>query len=474
MSQTITIDPVTRIEGHAKITIQVDDAGTVTDAKFHVTQFRGFEKFVEGRPMTEMPAITARICGICPVSHLMASSKTVDDLMAVEIPHTGAELRRLMNYAQFVQSHALSFFHLSSPDFILGLDSNPAKRNVWGLIEANPAMAKDGVFLRKFGQNVIEILGGKRVHPAWTVGGGVNEPLTVEKRDEILRTIPQAMEIIQRTLPWFKKVFDRFNDEIASFANFPTLFLSLVHEDDTLSFYDGFLRITDSEGNIVVDKHNPKRYEEIIAEAVEDHSFLKSPYYKPMGYPEGIYRVGPLARLNNCKTTGTPLADKELLEYRSRLSHPVQSSFHFHYARLIEILHSIEKINEILLNPDILNPRVRARARVNRNEGIGVSEAPRGTLIHHYKVDDSGKMTWANLIVATGHNSLAMNKGVFQVAKKFVNGKKIQEGMLNRVEAVIRCYDPCLSCSTHAYGQMPMDVELADRSGRLLDRVTRD
>jgi NAD-reducing hydrogenase large subunit len=291
---------------------------------------------------------------------------------------------------------------------------------------------------------------------------------------EILEGIPRGIDIARRTLDFFKGAQGQFKEEIEYFAHFPSLFLSLVSPEGHLEHYDGYLRVVDSDRKIIADKLEPTAYHHHIGEASLGDSYLKSPYFKPFGFPGGMYRVGPLARLNCCDRCGTPLADKELLEYRSRLSHPVQSSFHFHYARLIEILHSIEKINEILLNPDILNPRVRARARVNRNEGIGVSEAPRGTLIHHYKVDDSGKMTWANLIVATGHNSLAMNKGVFQVAKKFVNGKKIQEGMLNRVEAVIRCYDPCLSCSTHAYGQMPMDVELADRSGRLLDRVTRD
>ncbi len=474
MPKTITIDPVTRIEGHAKITLVLNDDGGIDDAMFHVTQFRGFEKFIEGRPLTEMPAVMARICGICPVSHLMASSKACDDLLAVEIPPTGAKLRRIMNLAQFIQSHALSFFHLSSPDILLGMDSDPEKRNIFGLIQDHPERARDGIRLRAFGQKIIEILGGKRIHPAWTVPGGVNEPLDDERREKIAAMVPETKEIVLRTLGWFKDCLGDFEKEIAAFANFDTLFLGLVTDDGLWEHYDGKLRITDANAKIMHESIPHRDYHEYIGEAVGDFSYLKFPYYKPMGYPDGIYRVGPLARVNISSGFGTPLADAELPDFRKEAGYPAQSSFHFHWARLLEILHGVERIEQLLNEPDILSDHVRALARPNRSEGVGITEAPRGTLFHHYKIDRAtGQMQWANLIIATGNNNLAMNRGIRQVAEAFVDGNNLTEGMLNRVEAVIRTYDPCLSCSTHAVGQMPMHIELVDRSGNKLDEVKR-
>lgn len=474
MSQQIVIDPVTRIEGHAKILIQLDESGSVQDAQFVVTQFRGFEKLCEGRPFREMPSIMARICGICPVSHLIASAKACDELLAVRIPGTAANLRRIMNLAQIVQSHALSFFHLSSPDLLLGMDADPSKRNIIGVLQANPELARGGIQLRQFGQQIIEWLGGKRIHPAWVVPGGVNEPLAPELRERILKTIPGAMAIARKTLDWYKRALDQYNEEIRTFANFPSLFLGIVTENKELAHYDGKIRVVGAAGNIVAENLDATRYHEYIGEAVEPFSFLKSPYYKPMGYPNGIYRVGPLARLNIVDRCGTPLADQELAEFRALERGAVLSSFHYHYARLIEIIYGIERIELLLNDPNILSSHVRALARPNAFEGVGVSEAPRGTLIHHYKIDEDGLMLWANLIIATGHNNLAMNRGVLQAAKHFVDGKNLQEGMLNRVEAVIRAYDPCLSCSTHALGKMPLQVQLVDASGAILDELRRD
>lgn len=475
MPRTITIDPVTRIEGHAKITLILNDDGGIDDAMFHVTQFRGFEKFIEGRPLTEMPAVMARICGICPVSHLMASSKACDDLLAVEIPEVGAKLRRIMNLAQFIQSHALSFFHLSSPDILLGMDSDPTKRNIFGLIQDHPERARDGIRLRAFGQKIIETLGGKRIHPAWTVPGGVNEPLNEERRDKIAQMIPETKAITLRTLDWFKGCLNDFEAEIAAFANFDTLFMGLVTEDGKWEHYDGKLRVTDARGRVMHDSITHREYHEYIGEAVADYTYLKFPYYKPMGYPQGIYRVGPLARVNISSGFGTPLADAELVHFRKGAGYPARSSFHFHWARLLEVLHGVEMIEKHLNEPDILDTHVRAHARPNRAEGVGISEAPRGTLIHHYRIDlATGQMKWANMIIATGHNNLAMNRGIRQVAERFVDGKKLTEGMLNRVEAVIRTFDPCLSCSTHAIGQMPLHIELIDAAGGKLDEVRRD
>jgi len=473
-TRTLTIEPITRIEGHARITIQLDSAGQVEDAKFHLTQYRGFEKFCEGRPYREMPALTARSCGICPVSHLVASSKACDQLLSVSIPPTAVKLRRIMNLAQLLQSHALSFFHLSSPDFLLGWDSDPAHRNVFGLMKQHPQLAKDGIRLRQIGQMIIEILGGKRIHPAWMVPGGVNDPLTEEKRSAMLKMIPDGMTIARRTYAFFKDQISKFTDEAQHFGNFPSLFLSLVTPRGGLEHYDGLIRIKDAEGNIVEDMVPPDEYQRVIGEAVEPFSYMKFPYYKRHGYPNGMYRVGPLARLNNCDRCGTPFADVALAEFRTlQEARPVASSFHYHYARLVEIIFALETIDRLLRDPQILDTRIRARARSNRDEGIGVAEAPRGTLIHHYRINPQGLMTWMNLIIATGHNNLAMNRGVKQVAQRYVDGNRLQEGMLNRVEALIRCYDPCLSCASHAMGQMPMRIELRDAEGRIVDELQR-
>jgi len=474
MTRQIVIDPVTRIEGHGKITIHLDADGHVHNAQFHVTQFRGFEKLCEGRPFSEMPSLMARICGICPVSHLIASAKACDAILAVQIPITGQYLRRLMNLAQIVQSHALSFFHLASPDLLLGMDSDVNKRNIFGVLEAHPELARDGIQLRKFGQQIIEWLGGKRIHPAWIVPGGVSAPLTAERRDQILATVPNALEIARRTLKWYKGVYEKFQTEIATFANFPSLFMGLVTEKGKLALYDGKMRFMDEAGNVIADRLDPARYYEYIEEAVEPNTYLKFPYYKPIGYPDGCYRVGPLARLNLCNSCGTPIADAELAEFRQLQDGAVLSSFHYHYARLIEIIFCLERMEIYLTNPDILSTHVRAFAGPNSLEGVGVSEAPRGTLIHHYRIDENGLIKWANLIIATGHNNAAMNRGVTQVAKHFIKGAKIPEGMLNRVEAVIRTYDPCLSCSTHAVGQMPLHIQLLAPDGALVAEARRD
>lgn len=470
MAQKIIIDPVTRIEGHAKITIHLNDAGDVEDAHFHVTQLRGFEKFVEGRPFHEMPSLMARICGICPVSHLVASAKACDALLAVQIPTTAANLRRVLNLAQIAQSHALSFFYLSSPDLLLGMDGDPDKRNIFGVAEIQPQLARDGVRLRQIGQKIIEILGGKRIHPAWVVPGGVSEPLSVEKRDAILAMLPDGIEIAQRTLNWFQSVLANYDEEIRAFASVRTMFMGLTNEADELEMYDGLLRIKDADGNVVANDLKPANYEEFIAEKVEPWSFLKSPFYRPMGYPQGIYRVGPLARLNLVKTCGTPRADEALGFFRTLDS---QSSFHYHYARLIEILYCFEKIDALLHTPDILSDRVRAQAQPNNVEGVGTSEAPRGTLMHHYQIDENGLITRANLIIATGHNNYAMDRSVLDVAKRFVKGTNVPEGMLNRVEAVIRTFDPCLSCSTHAIGQMPLQIQLLSPDGNVVQEIKR-
>ena len=473
MTQTITIDPVTRLEGHGKITIQLDSQGQVEDAHFHVTQVRGFERFSQGRPYYEMPSLMARICGICPVSHLIASAKACEAIMSVRIPHTAAQLRRMLNLAQMVQSHALSFFYIASPDLLLGMESDPKARNIFGVVAAKPQLGRAGIALRRFGQHIIELLGKKRIHPGWVVPGGVTEPLEPAKRDEILAMIPEAYANIGLALAAYKQIADSFKPEIEVFANFPSNYLSLINEDESIEFTDGALRLIGPQGGVIEDGINAARYTEVIGEAVENYSFTKFAYYKPLGYPEGSYRVGPLARLNIVESMGTPLADAELVQFKQLAKGPVESSFHYHHARLIEVLHGIEKIEQILTDPLILDKHVRAIAGVNRLEGAGQAEAPRGTLNHHYKVNENGLITWANLVIATGQNNNAMNKGVLQAAKEYVNDGKFTDGALNRVEAVIRAFDPCLSCSTHAVGKMPLVLTLLSPDGEVVDQVIR-
>ena len=473
MSKRIIIDPVTRIEGHAKISIYMDDAGNVADAEFHVVEFRGFEKFCEGRPYTEMPGITQRICGICPVSHLLASAKAGDALMAVSIPPAADKLRRLMNLGQIIQSHALSFFHLSAPDFLLGWDSPQAQRNVFGLIASNKELARAGICLRQFGQEIIEILGDKKIHPMWAVPGGVRSALSAEGRAKIRAWLPEAYATTKIAFDLWQKTMDTHQREIQIYGNFPSLFMGLVAADGTWEHHGGKLRFSDSSGSIIADQIDALNYADYIGESVQSSSYLKSPYYKPLGFPAGIYRVGPLARLNVCQQMGVPKADAELKKFKKLGHGAVTSSFLYHYARLIEILASIEYVERYMDDPELSSDDLRADAGINCLRGVGVSEAPRGTLFHDYTVDRNGLLQKVNLIVATGQNNLAMNQTVAQIARHYVRGNEIPEPMLNRVEHGIRCYDPCLSCSTHAVGQMPLHVQLIAPDGSVLNEVAR-
>ena len=467
----ITIEPVSRIEGHAKVTIQLDDAGNVSDTRFQVTQVRGFEKFTEGRPFYEMPGITSRICGICPISHQLAASKACDAIMAVRVPKAARLLREIIHCGQFVQSHALSFFYLSGPDLLLGMDADQATRNVAGLIEANPEVARAGIELRKFGLQVIESLAEERVHASWIVPGGVKTPMSGQTRDRLLAGIPEALNTTQMALELFKDKLGDFQEEIENFGSTPTMYASLVDAAGNLQLYDGSIRFRDAEGEIVQAAIAPEEYADYISESSLRESYLKAPYYKPLGYPEGIYRVGPLGRINVATACGTPLADAELQAFRERFGRMPHSAFLYHYARLIEVLYALERMKVLLEKPEVTDSHVRANAGVNALEGVGIIEAPRGTLIHQYKVDENGAIVWANLIVATGHNNYAIGKSVRQVSEHFVKGNHLEEGMLNRVSAVVRAYDPCLSCSTHATGMPEVSVALVAADGTLLDEI---
>jgi NAD-reducing hydrogenase large subunit len=474
-AQKLTIEPVTRIEGHARVTIHLNDQGKVEETFFHVDEFRGVEKFSEGRPYFEMTQITQRICGICPVSHHLASAKACDCVAGVEPPRPAKLLRELIHMGQTVQSHGMHFFHLAAPDLLFGFDADPAIRNVVGIIQANPELALKAVNLRRYGQQVIQRLGGgKRVHPNLTVPGGVNGPLSEKDRDEMLAELPTMIDIAKVAIGIAKDYLEKNKELAAVFASFPSNYMGLVDSEGGLQLYDGDIRVRDAKGKLLV-QFKPIDYLKYVAEHVEPWSFLKFPYYRPLGWPQGAYRVGPLGRLNVVDKIGTPMANEELKVFKSiNNGKPVEGSLYYHYARLIETLYALERIDQLLHDPDILSEDVRAFPPAKLvGHGVGVIEAPRGTLFHEYTTDENGLLTKVNLIVATGNNNWAMNKSAGMVAKQFVDGKKLTEGMLNRVEVAIRCYDPCLSCSTHAFGQMPLKVTLLAADGTVLDRVSR-
>ncbi|HPA44826.1 MAG TPA: Ni/Fe hydrogenase subunit alpha [bacterium] len=473
MTETITIQPVTRIEGHAKITVHLDERGEVAFSRFHVVEFRGFEKFCEGRYFAELPEITSRICGICPVSHILASAKACDAIIGVELSPTAKLLRELMHTGQITQSHALSFFHLSSPDMLIGFDADPAVRNIMGMIAQVPDIARKGIRLRRYGQEVIRHVGGRRIHAESAVPGGMNRALSESARKELLQELPEAFENIQLGMDVLYRYLDAHPDETRDFARFDTRYLGLVRPDGKLEHYDGKFRFVHSDRKILHDQIPCENYLKYIGEVSEGWSYLKFPFLKEIGYPGGIYRVGPLARLNVADGISTPKANAALQAWRERYPGGESSSFHYHAARLIEILYALERIEQILDDPHVTGTDVCEPGHVRNHQGIGVIEAPRGTLIHHYWVDSKGCVEKVNLIVSTGHNNLAMNKAVTEVAKRYVKSKSLQEGMLNRVEAAIRCYDPCLSCSTHAFGQMPLGIELISHDGCVLDRLER-
>jgi NAD-reducing hydrogenase large subunit len=473
MGQRIVIDPVTRIEGHARVTIDLDERGEVADARVHVTELRGFEKFCEGRSFREMPVLTARICGICPVSHLLASARAGDALLAVEVPEAARLLREALNLAQLVQSHALSFFYLSGPDLLLGLDTPAESRNLAGLAAALPEQARDGIRLRRFGQEVIETLAGRRIHPSWAVPGGVARPLDGAGRDRILAGVPEALGIARRTLADWKRREPRFAAELRAFGDLPTLFLATVAEDGAAAYTGGRLRFVDERGAVVADGIDPAEWRTWIGEAVDPASYLKAPYFKPRGPGRGVYRVGPLARVAVASRLGTPLADAELEELKGLVRGAALSTFHAHRARLVEIVHALEKLPLLLGDPLALSPEVLAGAACNRRRGVGSVEAPRGTVFHDYEVDRDGVVTRVDLLVATGQNALAMNAAVTSIARTFVSARRLGPGALNRVEAGIRAFDPCLSCATHAAGRMPLRLELRGPGGALLDLQER-
>ncbi len=481
MSKKITIEPVTRVEGHGKVTIHLDDNNQVQQSRLHIVEFRGFERFVQGRPYWEMPVLVQRLCGICPVSHHLAAAKALDVIVGAGtgngLTPTGEKMRRLMHYGQMFQSHALHFFHLSAPDFLLGIDADPAIRNVIGLAKTPEFtnLAVQGVMMRKFGQEVIKVTAGKKIHGTGAIPGGINKNLSIEERDSLLKgtedfNADKMIEWSQAALDLFKDYQSKNKDVVDNFAKFPSNHLSLVREDGALDLYHGVIRSIDHEGNKIINDVDYQNYYDYIAEEVKPWSYMKFPFMRELGAEKGWYRVGPLARLNNCDFIPTPKAQKEFEIFKAYTNgKPNGICLHTHWARLIETLHSAEVIKQLLEDPDLQKDDLVTKGQ-KTNEGVGLLEAPRGTLFHHYKINENDQITMANLIVSTTNNNQPMNEAVNYVAKAQMNGQsEITEPMMNAVEVAIRAYDPCLSCATHALGKMPLEISLYDQNNNLID-----
>jgi NAD-reducing hydrogenase large subunit len=480
MSQKITIEPVTRVEGHGKVTIHLDDNNNVTESRFHIVEFRGFERFVQGRPYWEAPVLVQRLCGICPVSHHLAAAKALDMLVGAGtgdgLTPTGEKMRRLMHYGQIFQSHALHFFHLVSPDLLFGIDADPAIRNVIGVVLEHKDLAVQGVMMRKFGQEIIRATAGKKIHGTGAIPGGINKHLSPEDKEAFLNgpdplNIDQMLVWSQGVLDFFKDYYSKNKSFIDEFASFPSNHLSLVRKDGALDLYHGVLRAVDSEGNKILNDVDYQDYEQYVEEEVRSWSYMKFPYLKSLGKEKGWYRVGPLARLNTCEFIPSPLAQAEFEQYKALTNgKPNNSCLHFHYARLIELLHSAEMMKDLLNDPDLMEGELVTKG-TKAYKGIGLLEAPRGTLFHHYEINEDDQITKANLIVSTTNNNEPMNQSVNSVAHSWMDGKlEITEPMMNAVEVAIRAYDPCLSCATHALGKMPLEVSLYDADNVLIDR----
>ncbi len=472
-TRKIVIEPVTRVEGHGKVTIQLDEQGEVSQARLHIVEFRGFERFIQGRPFWEVPVLVQRLCGICPVSHHLAAAKAMDGIVGVDqLTPTAEKMRRLMHYGQMFQSHSLHFFHLVSPDLLFGFDADPAIRNIIGVAQKFPELAVQGVMMRKFGQDVILATAGKKIHGTGAVPGGVNKNLSIEERDALLKEMDQMLTWSLGALKIAKDYTVEHLAELADFGSFPSSHLSLIREDGAMDLYHGQLRAIDSEGETLFDQVDYQNYVDYIAEEVKPWTYMKFPFIKQIGPEDGWYRVGPLSRMNTCDFIDTPLAETARQEFMALTKgKPNNITMAYHWARIIELLHSAEKIQELLNDPDLQGTDLMVKGD-RRGESVGLIEAPRGTLFHHYKVDENDQVTMANLIVSTTNNNTPMNRAVTSVAKKYLSGTEITEGLLNRVEVAIRAYDPCLSCATHALGQMPLIVELNDAEGQQISRRT--
>lgn len=485
MSKKITISPVTRVEGHGKVTIHLDDQGQVVQSRLHIVEFRGFERFVQGRPYWEAPVMVQRLCGICPVSHHLAAAKALDVIVGAGtgdgLTPTGEKMRKLMHYGQLLQSHALHFFHLSAPDFLLGMDADPAIRNVVGLAVTPDYkdLAVQGVMMRKFGQEIIEATAGKKIHGTGAIPGGINRSLTAKERDRFLKgkdpmNADKMIDWAESAIALFIDYHAKNKDILDNFSKFPSNHLSLVGKDGALDLYHGPLRAVDADGKKILNDIDYQEYLDYIGEEVRSWTYMKFPFLTQLGKEEGWYRVGPLARLNTCDYIPTPKAQKAFEAYKSYTGgKPNDMCMHTHWARLIETLFAAEMIKKLLEDPDIMG-KDRVVTGTRQSEGVGLLEAPRGTLFHHYRINEFDQITMANLIVSTTNNNQPMNEAVANVAKNQMNGQKeITEPMMNAVEMAIRAYDPCLSCATHALGKMPLEIQLFDANDHLIDQKTR-
>ena len=480
MSQKVTIEPVTRVEGHGKVTIHLDDQHQVKESRFHIVEFRGFERFVQGRPYWESPVLVQRLCGICPVSHHLAAAKALDVIVGAGtgsgLTPTGEKMRRLMHYGQMFQSHALHFFHLASPDLLFGVDADPAVRNVIAVAKEHKDLAVQGVMMRKFGQEVIRATAGKKIHGTGAIPGGINKHLDPKDKEAFLHgpdpmNIDKMIEWSVGIIDFFKAYYQENQRFIDDFVVFPSNHLSLVREDGGMDLYHGVLRAVDADGEIIFDGVDSQDYQDYIEEEVRSWSYMKFPYIKELGPEKGWYRVGPLARLNTADYIPSPLAQQEFEDFKSLTDgKPNNHCLHYHYARLIELLHSAEMMKELLHDPDVMEGELVTKGE-KVFKGIGLLEAPRGTLFHHYEINEHDQIEKANLIVSTTNNNEPMNQSVNSVAHSWMDGKQeITEPMMNAVEVAIRAYDPCLSCATHALGQMPLEISLYDADDILIDR----
>jgi NAD-reducing hydrogenase large subunit len=468
-ARKIVIDPITRVEGHGKVTIRLNEAGEVEQARFHIVEFRGFERFIQGRMYWEVPVIVQRLCGICPVSHHLCAAKAMDLVAGVDkVTPTADKLRRLMHHGQILQSNAVNFFHLASPDLLLGFDSPVAQRNIIGVIERFPEVGRWAIGIRKFGQQVIAATGGRRIHPRLCIPGGVNQNLPIEQRDALRRDIDQIIAWCEAALVLHKTFVESDRDRYENFASFPTSYMSLRGADGGMDLYDGVLRAIDATGATIFDNVAAAEYGDHIIEEVRSWSYMKFPHIRSLGREDGWYRVGPLAQLNSAAFIGTPLAEAARRDFMLRgRGGPVHATLAYHWARLICMIHCAEVIKTLLYDHDLQGTDLMVSGE-RRPEGIAIVEAPRGTLIHHYTVDRNDQVTGANLIVSTTNNNEAMNRSVTKVAVDELSGHEITEGLLNHIEVAIRAYDPCLSCATHALGDMPLIVTLEDAEGAII------
>ncbi len=472
--ERVVIEPLTRVEGHGKVTLLQDEDLHIRQARLHIVEFRGFEKFIQGRPYWELPVLVQRLCGICPVSHHLAAAKACDMLVgAKQLTATAEKVRRLMHFGQTLQSHALHFFHLCSPDLLFGFDDEVRHRNIVGVIEDNPEIARQGVLLRKYGQEVIRVTAGKRIHGTGAIPGGVNKSLSREEIAYLQKDIDQIVQWGQDAVELIKRIFFEQFDYHMAFATIDSNMLGMIGTKGEFDIYHGGLRAMDTRGNTIFDHVDYTRYTDYIREGVKNWSYMKFPFIESLGEQDGWYRVGPLARVNNCDYFSTPLAEEQRRQFKEvGQGRPVQASLAFHWARLVELLHCAEAIRELLQDSDLSGTDLINRGEL-QDTGIGVLEAPRGTLFHHYEIDDDGIVNKANLIVSTTNNNQAMNESIRQVAGMYLDGEQLTEPLLNQIEVAIRAYDPCLSCATHAMGKMPLEVVLVNEHNEVIDRLEK-